>query len=113
MLARYYEGFREAIKGGKKIAPQEPRRASSKPRKAQEEPEPELVPEEETLDSIFGDEASKPTITPGPGRVKFKVSAGDTETVAAEPTPPTDEPDDPKTPFTVASEAPKTPTTDV
>jgi hypothetical protein len=127
-LSSFYEEFRAAVKSGRKRRDEDGDGTPSAPPevdKTEPEDDQESLPEEETLESIFGpDEPSKPTPSPGAGRLVVKVSSDDLKTIAAEPdsetelshrstTPITDVSKDPDTPTTDVSGAPKTPTTDV
>lgn len=122
-LERYFDEFRTAIKRGKSAPADTERSSSDRPER------PSVPPEEETLDSIFGDDSPTPTTaTSRPGRLVVKVSADNLRSAAGDsgsqpdPTPeptPTPEPAPADTvaadPTSVASEvgSAETPVTDV
>ncbi len=85
-LKGYFDDFRSAIKGAKAAAPAQSRRRSESGSRANEDPS-----EEETLDSIFGEDeppAPPPEPSPRPGRLVVKVSSSGLHKAAEKSAPP-------------------------
>jgi hypothetical protein len=94
-LKSYFDEFRSAIKGAKSpavSAPLKPSESAPKPTRPESE--------EETLDSIFDEDAPPPPPVPKPGRLVVKVSSSGLHKAAAEakPRPKTDPPSKPPKP---------------